>query len=175
MCGVGDKQRAKQREEHFYCNHNCTHTHPLATNICHYWHCQCMSVTYRKGQNWLFTLSNEGGHGWVCGHETVFYWVPAPWLTTVITTVSGLFTTYLLTNPLTLFLMYWPSPCIYLLRSYVKPSALSSSVNGGTLYACCNGAWIAREHFPFWNTCIIHFFLYFDTGYIPVSWFLKRK
>jgi hypothetical protein len=27
MCGVGDKQRAKQREEHFYCNHNCTHTH----------------------------------------------------------------------------------------------------------------------------------------------------
>jgi hypothetical protein len=38
MCGVGDKQRAKQREEHFYCNHNCTHTqthtHTLATNIC---------------------------------------------------------------------------------------------------------------------------------------------
>jgi len=34
MCGVGDKQRAKQREEHFYCNHNCTHTHTLVTNIC---------------------------------------------------------------------------------------------------------------------------------------------
>jgi hypothetical protein len=34
LCGVGDKQRAKEREEHFYYNHNCTHTHTLATNIC---------------------------------------------------------------------------------------------------------------------------------------------
>lgn len=53
----------------------------------------------------------------------VFHWVPVPWLTTVITTVSGVY--YLPTNKPTHSLPYVLTIYMYLsfcLGSYVKPS-----------------------------------------------------